>query len=173
MGLCPHSLEAEDVHRESSLLFLMPKKKILGKCSLPSSLLVLFWQMLKQMLLFGMVGSHLFGIHLIGLVSKRADSLAGPLGKILGCSHFVFYNPSAALGSWGRKGRSGWSLMEPGRGLRGMEGGEGLCFSHRPFWDGSGHQATPPAFTPLPRLHISGGKPSIPAHPLHPLVIHI
>lgn len=63
--------------------------------------------MLKQMLLFGMVGSHLFGIHLIGPVSKRADSSAGPLGKILGPSHFVFYNPTAALGSWGKGGQDG------------------------------------------------------------------
>lgn len=86
----------------------MPKKKILGKCSLPSSLLVLFWQMLNQMLLAGMVGSHLFGIHLIGLLSKRADSSAGPLGRILGCSHFVFYDTTAALGSWEREVR-----MEP------------------------------------------------------------
>lgn len=85
----------------------MPKKKILGKCSLPSSLLALFWQMLNQMLLFGMVESHLFGIYLLGLVSKRADSSAGPLGKVLGCSHFVFYSPTAALGSWGKGGGDG------------------------------------------------------------------
>lgn len=58
-----------------------------------------------------MVGSHLFGIHPTGLVSKRADSSAGPLGKILGCSQLVFYNPTAALGSRGKGGQDGawWS----------------------------------------------------------------
>lgn len=63
--------------------------------------------------------------------------------------------------------------MEPGRGLRGMEGEERLCFCHNPFWDGGGHQAAPPAFTLLPALQFSGAEPSIPAQPLHPLVIQI